>query len=106
MEINNEIYPLGVIADKYGFEAQSRQLIEEMSELTVAINKGWRLNKGYIRIDEEAQFGNLIEEIGDVELCLEQIKYLINKQYIDFGEKLRKIKEKKIERELTRINES
>lgn len=30
------------IADHYGYEPQSRQLIEEMAELTVAINKLWR----------------------------------------------------------------
>ena len=27
------------IADHYGYEPQSRQLIEEMAELTVALNK-------------------------------------------------------------------
>lgn len=32
------------IANHYGYEPQSRQLIEEMAELTVAINKGWRKN--------------------------------------------------------------
>ena len=30
------------IADYYGYEPQSRQLIEEMAELTVALNKAWR----------------------------------------------------------------
>lgn len=30
------------IANHYGYEPQSRQLIEEMAELTVAINKAWR----------------------------------------------------------------
>lgn len=30
------------IAEYYGYETQSRQLIEEMAELTVAINKFWR----------------------------------------------------------------
>ena len=30
------------IAKHYGYEPQSRQLIEEMAELTVAINKAWR----------------------------------------------------------------
>ena len=30
------------IADYYGYEAQSRQLIEEMAELTQALNKLWR----------------------------------------------------------------
>lgn len=30
------------IADTYGYDAQSRQCIEEMAELTQAINKFWR----------------------------------------------------------------
>ena len=29
----------------YGYESQSRQLIEEMAELTVAINKLWRVER-------------------------------------------------------------
>ena len=35
--MNNEA--IKKIADKYGYDAQSRQLIEEMAELTVALNK-------------------------------------------------------------------
>ncbi len=31
-----------LIADRYGYEPQSRQCIEEMAELTQAINKLWR----------------------------------------------------------------
>ena len=31
-----------LIADRYGYEPQSRQCIEEMAELTQAINKYWR----------------------------------------------------------------
>ena len=30
------------IANHYGYDAQSRQCIEEMAELTQAINKFWR----------------------------------------------------------------
>lgn len=30
------------IVEKYGYDAQSRQCIEEMAELTQAINKFWR----------------------------------------------------------------
>lgn len=30
------------ISDEYGYDAQSRQCIEEMSELTQTINKFWR----------------------------------------------------------------
>ena len=37
--MNNEA--IKKIADTYGYDAQSRQLFEEMAELTVAINKNW-----------------------------------------------------------------
>lgn len=33
------------IADTYGYDAQSRQCIEEMAELTQAINKLWRAER-------------------------------------------------------------
>lgn len=74
---------LQVIADTYGYDAQSRQLIEEMAELTQAINKFWRkemkcgneLPKTF-SADNDYYF-NLAEEIADVEICLEQIKYLL-----------------------------
>lgn len=41
MSINEEIKAL---ADRYGYDSQSRQCIEEMAELTQAINKFWRNN--------------------------------------------------------------
>lgn len=34
------------ISDFYGYEVQSRQLIEEMAELTKVINKLWRFENG------------------------------------------------------------
>ena len=68
------------IAEHYGYDNQSRQLIEEMSELTVAINKYWRkiLFCGKKKI-ENVEFpmpeeSNVIEEIADVEIMLEQMK--------------------------------
>lgn len=80
------------IADTYGYEHQSRQLIEEMAELTQAINKYWRAG-------EKITIDGLIEEIADVEICLEQVKYLLNipKSIISDW------KEYKIKRELDRI---
>ena len=39
MEIAEKIK---IIAEHYGYEAQSRQCIEEMAELMQAINKLWR----------------------------------------------------------------
>ena len=65
---------------RYGYDAQSRQCIEEMAELTQAINKFWRkdLKCGYGAIEESGldkeseAYINLIEEIADVEIMLEQ----------------------------------
>lgn len=89
------------IADHYGYDSQSRQLIEEMSELTVAINKLWRLNQTEAGKDFVRRLPYriaIIEEIADVELMIEQIKYLMDCE-IDVEE----TKERKIERQLARI---
>ena len=64
---------LRTIAEHYGYDAQARQLIEEMAELTVVLNKEWRARVGYISHDEEMR-KRIIEEIADVEVMLEQIK--------------------------------
>lgn len=50
------------IADYYGLEGQELKLIEEMAELTQAIIKG--------------KHDHVSEEIADVEIMLEQVKYL------------------------------
>lgn len=58
------------IADHYGLENQFLQLIEEMAELIVAINHDRRNpNKQNLK--------NIIEELADVELCLQQVIYLL-----------------------------
>ena len=70
---------------RYGYDAQSRQCIEEMAELTQAINKFWRkdLKCGYGAIEESGldkeseAYINLIEEIADVEIMLEQMKEML-----------------------------
>ncbi len=70
------------IADPYGFEAQSVLTIEEMSELIKAITKYKRVTEGgqlpSKSISEEEAIENIIEEIVDVEIMLEQVKYLLN----------------------------
>lgn len=81
------------IALHYGFASQSRQTIEEMAELTVAISKIHRdWNKEHL--------DNLIEELADVEIMLEQMMFLTNSRY-----KVKNIKEKKIKRQLQRISD-
>ena len=79
------------IALHYGFAEQSRQTIEEMAELTVAISK---IHRGW----GKETYNNLIEEIADVEIMLEQLKYLSNSCY-----QVRNIKKQKIQRQLNRI---
>lgn len=90
------------IADHYGYEAQSRQLIEEMAELTQAINKMWRIdatNREKPNSDRVEAYKHIIEEVADVEICLEQVKWLLN---IDESV-LDEWKVMKIERSINRI---
>jgi NTP pyrophosphatase (non-canonical NTP hydrolase) len=68
-------------AKYYGYEAQSNQLIEECAELIQAVNKYRRASTGLgvpVAEDKKAvALDNLVEEIADVEIMLEQIKYLL-----------------------------
>lgn len=95
---------LKIIAEHYGIENQSIQLMEEMAELTIALNKYRRSNKIEHQtisesIDEQFIIEQIIEEICDVEIVLEQIKYLLNHSSDD----LAVWKQRKIERQLERI---
>lgn len=69
------------IAKYYGYEAQSNQLVEECAELIQAVNKYRRVETGLgqpVAEDKKAiARDNLVEEIADVELMLEQVKYLL-----------------------------
>ena len=65
---------LKTIADHYGLENQLRQLAEECSELAVEANHSAR--KGSITV-------RLIEEIADVEIMLDQVRYLAGIQESD-----------------------
>ena len=95
--MNNEA--IKTISTIYGYDAQSRQLIEEMAELTQAINKAWR--KRYDDFEERTKtFENIREEICDVEIMLSQIKYLLQISDTD----IEQIIEQKLNRQLERIN--
>ncbi len=106
MEIKNKIK---LIADVYGYDAQSRQCIEEMAELTQAINKFWRKQLDCGRKEFEIsptvcggilampkEYDNLVEEIADVKICIEQLEYLLKIE-------LTPIIEQKLDRQLERI---
>lgn len=118
--MNQEEYQNNIIAivNHYGYESQSRQLIEEMAELTVAINKMWRKSFacGFISLEdihreeakyvnstkfiEEKEVQNVIEEIADTEIMLSQIKYLLG-----CNDEVEQEKERKILRQLERMKE-
>lgn len=82
------------IAKHYGYDNQSNQLIEECAELIQAINKHKRVLSGGQKTELKMSqaIENIIEEIADVELMLEQIKYLlsINTVYVE-GVKQQKV---------------
>lgn len=118
-ESRKELYrPLGMrnmiredkiekIARHYGYEAQSRQCIEEMAELTQAINKFWRkqLNCGKKPLNN-VPFGtmeenNIEEELVDVYIMILQMKHLHKISDIDFENETRR----KLDRQLRRMEE-
>ena len=91
------------ISEFYGYDAQSRQCIEEMAELTQAINKFWRrpLQCGSVRrephgFSDSEEYQNLVEEIADVQIMLWQLAYLLNADVLP-------IIEQKLDRQLERI---
>ena len=103
--MNNEA--IKKIADRYGYDAQSRQCIEEMAELTQAINKMWRAKNNSVNATTSTEImrydaiflskkKNLIEEIADVQIMLWQMAYLLNADVIP-------IIEQKLNRQLERI---
>ncbi|MBQ2396774.1 MAG: hypothetical protein II304_07080 [Bacteroidales bacterium] len=90
------------ISEFYGFDDQSRQCIEEMAELTVAINKLHRLGKNWTNQDSIwcERMRNISEEIADVYIMLEQMKYLLN----IYEDDIETIINRKILRQLERIS--
>ena len=60
----------------YGYEAQSNQLVEECAELIQAVSK-YRRAAAKGEDEKLIALCNLVEEIADVEIMLEQIKYLL-----------------------------
>lgn len=105
MEIEEKIKK---IADHYGYDAQSRQCIEEMAELTQAINKFWRKQldcgkRGLPNDQEEIpiftkEYYNLVEEIADVQIMLYQLGYLLDSR-LEVSEMITK----KLDRQLERV---
>ena len=96
------------IGRHYGYDAQSRQCIEEMAELIQAINKYWRKDleygkhmcnpcDGYMP-DYSKEYWNLVEEIADVQIMLEQMKFFLTADH-----EINNIIDEKLDRQLERI---
>lgn len=99
MEIAEKIK---IIAEHYGYESQSRQCIEEMAELMQAINKLWR-SIGHGQLTEKSFkecLENLTEEMADMQIMLWQMEYLLLS-----GQEVNQMIEKKLDRQLKRIEE-
>lgn len=77
---------------KWGMQAQIDQMIEEMAELTVALNKYKRMVFYKEQKNENAVMENLYVELADVSICLEQMNGFFDE------EKIEKTKESQLER--------
>lgn len=92
------------IANHYGFESQSRQLMEECGELTQAVNKMWRATKALSHDPKQAMAvieaeNNLVEEIADVSIMAAQIQELLGIS----DERVIHLVDIKLDREIERI---
>lgn len=89
--MNNKIE---LLARTNGCERVCDQTIEECAELIVALRHYARFGTG----ERITQISEIWSEIADVEIMLQQLKYVI------YGEKeVEKIKAEKIERQLARF---
>ena len=94
-----------LIADHYGIDFQSNQLIEECAELIQAINK---YKRKFLRGQPVRESGGktprdmIVEEIADVEVMLCQIKQMFGITELEIED----VAERKIERTMMRMEES
>ncbi len=86
-----------IIAEHYGYESQSAQLTEECAELIQALSKYRRARDSMCK---QRAFAGIVEELADVEIMLEQIKYLLNVT----ERQISGVKQQKVERTLDRID--
>lgn len=82
--------------EKFGNDAQLDQAIEECSELILALCKYKRYSDN---ITEEI-YDNVIEEIADVQIMIDQLKFMFDEKVIE------QCKEKKINKLIKIINNS
>lgn len=83
----------------WGLVAQYDQCIEEMAELTVAINKYKRKVIYGEYKDSSKIIENLVEELADVQICMEQMQFFFKDYNID------EVVERKMQKFLSQINQ-
>lgn len=86
---------LQYIVGNYSLENRQNQLMEEMSELIQAILK---LRRTDIK-NSEGAWKNYIEEVVDVQLCLDMIKMFLS----SYKDEMEDIRSFKIDRQILRI---
>ena len=67
--------------DTWGERAQIDQMIEEMAELIVALNKYKRMK--FFGGKKEGVLENVLEELGDVKNCFEQMEIVFGKDKVE-----------------------
>lgn len=77
------------IADYYGFTSQADMLIEESAEFIQAVCK--------LRRGNGNEYAHIKEELADIIVCAEQLRYLLGADEID------SIVDSKLDRQLERI---
>lgn len=90
------------IAEHYGYENQSLKLLEELAELQQAVIRyNLSLEKNESLSTTLALSENVYEEMADVEIMIDQIKYLLCAET-----EVDKFKVKKLNRQLKRMEEA
>lgn len=80
------------IAERYGTTAQIGQTYEELGELITALHKYQR---------DHDKIGEVTEEMADVLIMIEQIRYLLGIKTADVLAEI----DRKVDRQIERINE-
>ena len=68
--------------EKWGEDSQFDQMIEEMAELTVALNK-FKRAKHFVAQKKEGVLENIYEELADVKMCLEQMEWIFGEENVN-----------------------
>lgn len=84
---------LHAAVDTFGRHSQMMMMVEEMSELTKAIIKYHRVTN---MRDRPSSVQNILEEIADVQIVLDQMKIMFDRQSIEHveQEKLKRLEKR------------